>query len=741
MPSSLSNRLDLDVYQVVKRLEQSSNDGKLFKTVGAAYTAVKASNSSLSRQKKRPLEDALFRVLDLRKQEEAADESDSEAAIDVDDPNETNGDERFLLNRQMTRHWNVEPATMPQPAATTNGEQPAKKKRRVDAAEGDERNATRATSDGATAVSTPKEPTENKSADHSKLQKKTPRGPLFDVESHVDRPRLGGLGKAYNSLLFDLENLLVVPQCYDPHDERLLGILLTGPSAVGKTSYVRSFAAHMGIALINITRCFDEPERIDKSLAEAFDAALASAPSILYVEHIERFLPRTSDASQNEQQHLRTLSLFKRQMGRVKTQKAHVVCIATAAREADVNMTLFTGGWFDVHVQLSVPNIKQREDILRAVIDQRAVDDQLDLASLAKKMDGFVGGDIAQLVRHAVRNAAGRSRSTYYPHPDKTIHDDDSVAVTRDSMPLTLADFAAALDDYVPMLRKEGFTAVPDVTWDQVGGLAPVRAQLKLSIVGPIANPALYAHFGLTRAGGCLLWGPPGCGKTLVAQAVANEAQASFILINGPELLNKYVGESERAVRELFARARSSTPCILFFDEFDSIAPRRDGGGASEAGTRVVNALLTELDGARGRDGVYVIGTTNRPDMIDDAILRPGRLSKQLFLDLPTPAERVDILRAIYRTRHVGATDAEFARLDRIARDERCDGFSGADLSGLHEHAAEFAITRFLQAGDDSAPMEEISEQDWEAALRITRPSVAKPEVYRKLRAKLAGGV
>ncbi|KAM3451016.1 hypothetical protein MY3296_005659 [Beauveria thailandica] len=733
MPPSLSNRLDLDLYQVVKRLEQNSNDGKLFKTVSAAYTAVKASNSSLSRQKKRPLEDALFRVLDLRKQEEA-DESDSEAAIDVEDPNEKS-DERFLLNRQMTRHWNVEPATMP--AATTNGEQPAKKKRRVDVAQGDERNAT--------AISTPKELTEGKTVDHSKLQKKTPRGPLFDFESHVDRPILGGLGKAYNSLLFDLENLLVVPQCYDPRDERLLGILLTGPSGVGKSSYIRSFAAHMGIALINMTRCFHEPERIDKSLAEAFDVALASTPSILYVEHIEHFLPKTSDASQNEQQHLRMLSLFKRQMGRVKAQKANVVCIATAAREADVNMTLLTGGWFDVRVQLSVPNIKQREDILRAVIDQRAVDEQLDLASLAKKMDGFVGGDIAQVVRHAVRNAAGRSRSTYYLNPDKTIYDDDddddSVAVTRGSIPLTLADFAAALDDYVPVLRMEGFTAVPDVTWDQVGGLAPVRAQLQLSIVGPIANPALYAHYGLTRAGGCLLWGPPGCGKTLVAQAVANEAQASFILINGPELLNKYVGESERAVRELFSRARSSTPCILFFDEFDSIAPRRDGGGASEAGTRVVNALLTELDGARGRDGVYVIGTTNRPDMIDDAMLRPGRLSKQLFLDLPTPAERVDILCAIYRTRHVGATDAEFARLDRIARDERCEGFSGADLSGLHEHAAEFAITRYLQAGDYSAPMGEISEQDWEAALRITRPSVTKPEVYRKLRAKLAGGV
>jgi ribosome biogenesis ATPase len=254
-----------------------------------------------------------------------------------------------------------------------------------------------------------------------------------------------------------------------------------------------------------------------------------------------------------------------------------------------------------------------------------------------------------------------------------------------------------------------------------------------MSIIGPIKDPELYRQAGLSRPAGCLLWGPPGCGKTLVAQAVANEAQASFILINGPELLNKYVGESERAVRELFNRARSSTPCILFFDEMDSLVPKRDNA-STEAGTRVVNALLTELDGVQDRTGVYVIGTTNRPDMIDPAMLRPGRLNVRLFIDLPTADERVDILRAIYRTNHPTIqSDAEL-NIEPVARDPRCNDFSGADLGGLHVNAAQSALRRFLKKEKSRS---EIDEVDWEHALATTKRSVPNPETYRKLELKM----
>ncbi|KAJ6783151.1 hypothetical protein PWT90_01449 [Aphanocladium album] len=748
MPSSLSNRLDLDVYHVVKRLEQSNNDGKLFKTVSAAYSAIKGSNSSLSRQKKRPLEDALFRVLDVRKHEQAQDESDdSEAAIDVDEP-ESKGEDRFLLNRQITKLWNVEPATMP---SSNGGDQPAKKKRRVETEGGDDKNNTRATSEGPTAASTPKEAKETK-ADGSKLQRKTPRGPVFDLESEVEGPRLGGLGDIYNDLLCQTKQHLFVPDLYqdDLSDRaRLYGVALTGPPLIGKKSYIRAIAAQLRVPLINLTRCFQDAERIEKSLAEAFDAALASAPCIIYINHIEHYIPRSSDAAQNDH-HQRVLGLFLKQMERVWAQQAPILCMVTAAREADLNTALTAPGLVEECIQLRVPNVREREDILRQRMGKDATTARFDLTDLARKLDGFVGGDIHRLVRRAGVHAGNRlitqkfgdriewARATM--DDEMELDEIDDGGFLDDDKPYILDDFTAALKDYVPSLRKEGFTAIPNVTWDQVGGLRSVRDQLNVSIIGPITRPDVYAAFGLTRATGCLLWGPPGCGKTLVAQAVANQAQASFILINGPELLNKYVGESERAVRELFARARSSTPCILFFDEFDSVVPRRDGGsggGGSEAGTRVVNALLTELDGAQDRSGIYVIGTTNRPDMIDEAILRPGRLSEQLFLDLPTPEERVDILRAIYRTRHVGASAAEFARLEAIARDDRCRDFSGADLSGLHTKAAEFAVRRYLAGGDEAAA-KEIGQQDWEDALAVTRRSVGNPEAYRKLRTKLA---
>ncbi|ATY60204.1 ribosome biogenesis ATPase RIX7 [Cordyceps militaris] len=731
MPASL----DLDVYHVVRRLEQSNNDGKLFKSVSAAFGAIKGSNSSLSRQKKRPLEESLFRVLDVRRLEQARDESDdSEAAIDVEEP-ETKGEERFLLNKQMTKHWNVAPAA-------TNGEQPAKKKRRVDVnGNGEEINTTMAASEGATTVSTPKEAKDgNKTTDGSKLQKKTPRALPFDVESQIDRPRLGGLGDVYAKVEFDLRLLLNAPQCFNPGHERQVGALLTGPSEVGKSSWVRSFAARLDVTLIDVTRCLLDFERMEKNIGEAFDAAIASAPCLVYVEHIESCLPRTSDARQNDQLQ-RVLTLWKNQMQRIRTQRALVVCIATAARESDVHPSLLKGGYFCIRATLSVPTVAEREDILRKILDVTEVDEQLDYAGLAWKMEGYVGGDIMQLVQRARQNAACRRYATLHP-TNSTEYEADTAAPWDGTTPSPI-DFDVARRLFVPTLRREGFTPVPDVAWDQIGGLASVRDQLAFSIVGPIDHPSLYKQHGLNRPGGCLLWGPPGCGKTLVAQAVANEAHASFILINGPELLNKYVGESERAVRELFARARSSTPCILFFDEFDSIAPSRNGGSGSEASTRVVNTLLTELDGAQARLGVYIIATTNRPDMIDEAMLRPGRLSQHIFIDLPSATQRVDILRTIYRTRHKAAEGeahaAGLAPLEGIARDERCRDFSGADLSGLHHKAAEFALRRYLARGNMNAVPEVIDVQDWEAALAVTKPSVTKPETYRKLKAKLGG--
>jgi ribosome biogenesis ATPase len=260
--------------------------------------------------------------------------------------------------------------------------------------------------------------------------------------------------------------------------------------------------------------------------------------------------------------------------------------------------------------------------------------------------------------------------------------------------------------------------------------LEEVRKQLEQAIVEPILEPETYAEVGIVAPTGVLLWGPPGCGKTLLAKAVANESKANFISIKGPELLNKYVGESERAVRQVFERARSSVPCILFFDELDALVPKRDDS-LSEAGSKVVNTLLTEMDGCDKRSGIYVIAATNRPEQIDPAMLRPGRLGTTVFVDLPSVAGRVSILQTLYRLALPNPRDEEVEALERVARDTRCDDFSGADLQQLCTAAGNAAIVRKKLEGLTSVRIEAI---DWDVALQGAKKSVNNMGVYRKLR-------
>jgi ribosome biogenesis ATPase len=249
-----------------------------------------------------------------------------------------------------------------------------------------------------------------------------------------------------------------------------------------------------------------------------------------------------------------------------------------------------------------------------------------------------------------------------------------------------------------------------------------------MAIVEPIKRPEAFARVGITAPTGVLLWGPPGCGKTLLAKAVANESKANFISIKGPELLNKYVGESERAVRQVFERARSSVPCILFFDELDALVPKREDS-LSEASSKVVNTLLTELDGLSNRAGIYVVGATNRPDMIDPAMLRPGRLGTSVFVDLPSPEERIEILRALYKKALPDAAPEEIDLLNSVARDERCHEFSGADLDSLRQAAGRAALKRNSEALDLR-----IEKDDWEVALGKVRASVKDADKYRRLK-------
>lgn len=282
-------------------------------------------------------------------------------------------------------------------------------------------------------------------------------------------------------------------------------------------------------------------------------------------------------------------------------------------------------------------------------------------------------------------------------------------------------DFLLALKQVQPSAKREGFATIPDVSWSDIGALTAVREELQLAIVEPIKRPELFRAVGIEAASGVLLWGPPGCGKTLLAKAVANESKANFISVKGPELLNKYVGESERAVRQLFSRARASSPCVIFFDELDALVPKREDS-LSESSARVVNTLLTELDGLESRKNVYVIAATNRPDMIDPAMVRPGRLDKTLYVDLPSAAERVEIVKTLGQKLPLAGPQA-MEEIGELVKDKG-DGYSGADIAALIREAGVVALKRVMQGGTEVV----VCVADFAEALKKVNPSVSAAE-------------
>ncbi|KAL0075396.1 P-loop containing nucleoside triphosphate hydrolase protein [Phycomyces blakesleeanus] len=295
-----------------------------------------------------------------------------------------------------------------------------------------------------------------------------------------------------------------------------------------------------------------------------------------------------------------------------------------------------------------------------------------------------------------------------------------------ETLAVNYEDFKLALKKVQPSSKREGFATVPGVSWDDIGALEDVRKALHWNVVEPMNTRDRFERVGITSPAGVLLWGPPGCGKTLLAKAVANESNTNFISVKGPELLNKYVGESERGVRQVFARARASAPCVIFFDELDALCSRRDDQ-QTDASARVVNTLLTELDGVENRSQVYVIAATNRPDMIDPAMLRPGRLDKLLYVGLPEPKERCSILTQLTRNTPLGPD----VSLEDISRDDRCKRFSGADLAALVRESGVAALQE-----DREIPTEEIfvCKRHFDNALNKTTASVL-PEDERKYEA------
>ena len=427
----------------------------------------------------------------------------------------------------------------------------------------------------------------------------------------------------------------------------------------------------------------------------------------------------------------------------IAEKRSNLVILIAASNKSD-SLDTSVRGRFSREISLPVPDAESRTKILMIMTSKLLMSSDVDLVCIGKLTAGYVGADLNALVREAGMIAVSRIVETGGKEK-MTMNDDNDYHVDVTNAFVEMRDFLLAAKSIQPTAKREGFAVVPDVTWKDVGALAEVREELLENVLDPIANPARFRSLGLEVPAGVLFFGPPGCGKTLLAKALANQSGANFISVKGPELLNMYVGESESKVRQVFSRARASAPCVVFFDELDALCPKRGSGGDSGNGVteRVVNQLLTELDGLESRKDVYVIAATNRLELIDDAMLRPGRLGKLLYVPLPNQQDRVGILTALTKgSKSISAISFDTASggvdLDQLGFDERAEGFSGADLAALVREAG-LAVIREWRARIESSSVDDdnslngakILARHFEAAFKKVRPSVSADDRIR----------
>lgn len=513
------------------------------------------------------------------------------------------------------------------------------------------------------------------------------------------------------------------------------GVLMYGPPGSGKTLIARAVA--------NETGCFffliNGPEIMSKmagesegNLRKAFEEAEKNAPAIIFIDEVDSIAPKR-DKAQGEVEK-RLVAQLLTLMDGLKS-RAQVIVMAATNRPNSIDTALRRFGRFDREVDIGVPDEIGRMEILRIHTKNMKLDEDVDLEKISKQCHGYVGADLGQLCTEAAMNCI-REKTSVIDWEDDTID-----AEVMDSMRITQEHFRDAQGKTNPSALRENHVETPNVSWKDIGGLVDTKRELQELIQYPVEYPWKFEKFGMSPPKGVLFYGPPGCGKTLLAKAVATECQANFISIKGPELLTMWFGESEANVRDVFDKARAAAPCVLFFDELDSVASARGssagGGGASD---RVINQILTEMDGMNAKKNVFVIGATNRPDILDSAIMRPGRLDQLIYIPLPDKASRASILKAALRKSPV-APDVD---LDALA--SATHGFSGADLAGIAQRACKLAIresiakelqfeemkaqgTVEMDAVMDAVP--EITRVHIEEAMRGARRSVSNEDIRR----------
>ncbi|KAJ2161480.1 Ribosome biogenesis ATPase rix7 [Coemansia sp. RSA 552] len=627
---------------------------------------------------------------------------------------------------------------------------------------------------------------EDKGSGREKDARRKRRAKGADSTAHTTpTARLSDLG-GVDSCIEDVLELVVMPL---KHPEVYMhtgvqpprGVLLHGAPGCGKTLLANAIAGEVGVPFLQISApsvVSGMSGESEKKLREVFDEARELAPCIVFIDEIDAITPKRETAQREmERRIVAQMLTCIDDLSWDKTDYKPVMLIGATNRPDSLDPALRRAGRFDREIAMPVPDEAAREQILHVLCKRLLLSGDFDIKELARRTPGYVGADLTALttaagmvavkrIFHALKALPGTDAAAADSLTDSMAIDDDgqrtSTPVQWDAQPaseklrtissflerhpdpltpeelaplaISNADFIQALGKVQPSAKREGFATVPGVTWSDIGALGKVREELRMAVVEPIRNPEMFAQVGITAPAGVLLWGAPGNGKTLLAKAIANESHTNFISVKGGELMSKYVGDSERAVRQVFSRARASSPCVVFFDELDALCSRR-GGEQSEASARVVNTLLTEIDGMEARKSVYIIAATNRPDIIDPAMLRPGRLDKLLYVELPTAAERAEILRTLSKKTPLGP-DVD---METVARDPRCEGFSGADLAGLVREASVTALRSVILGPGAAAlagrPLAEqkltVTADHFAAALQRTSPSVSAADMRR----------
>ena len=496
---------------------------------------------------------------------------------------------------------------------------------------------------------------------------------------------IGGLGRTVARVREMIELPLRFPEAF----ERLgidppRGVLLSGPPGCGKTLLARAVASETAAHFIHV----NGPEIIHKFYGESeahlrkiFAEAAAKAPSVIFLDEIDGIAPKRSEVQGQVEK--RVVAQLLALMDGLET-RGQVIVIGATNIPQNLDEALRRPGRFDREIEIGIPDLDGRGEILAIHTRTMPLAGDVDVAHLAAVTHGFGGADLKALAREAAMAALRR----LMPGVDLATADIPSDELI--ALEVTMSDFSAALDEVAPSALREVFTEIPNVTWHEVGGLEEAKAALREAVEWPLRYAPVLAHAGVRPAKGILLTGPPGGGKTLLAKAIAHQSGVNFISVKGPELLSKWVGDSEKGIREVFGKARQAAPCIVFLDEIDALVPRRGGGGENHVSERLVSQLLTELDGIEELRGVVTLATTNRPDILDPALLRPGRFDIQIEVGPPDAATRQAILEVHTRQQPL-ADDVDLALL--AAATENC---MGADLAGICREAAMEAVRRVI---------------------------------------------